>query len=131
MNLFFVYGSVIPNAFRLSAVQTNAQRASRSVWATISSGMPWRPANPIQSDLSSHRRPELERLAYENTCTFLEFCKPLTTLTGPDIALVTVVHFEFLRFGVGHFDRLEVMDMVHLLIEDLSVVIIATEEFRF
>jgi hypothetical protein len=52
-------------------------------------------------------------------------------LHQPDITLVTVLHFGFLPLRFGDFDRLEIMDKLHFLIEDLFAGIIATEEFRF
>jgi hypothetical protein len=42
-----------------------------------------------------------------------------------------VLHFGFLPLRFGDFDRLEIMDKLHFLIEDLFAGIIATEEFRF
>ena len=88
---------------------------------------------PSSQDLTSHGATKLKRLRYENACTFLEFCKPLTTFTSPDITLVTMLHFEFLRLQVEYFDRLEIMDKLHFLIEDLfaGIIYIATEELRF
>jgi hypothetical protein len=89
------------------------------------------PSLPSCRNLTSHRATKLKRLRYENACAFLEFCRPLTTFTSPDITFVTVLHFEFLRFRVGYFDRLKIMNKLHFLIEDFFARIIATEEFRY
>jgi len=71
---------------------------------------------------------ELEGFGNEDTGTLFEFGEPLPTLTSPDVALVTVLEFELLRFGVGHLDGLEIMDKLHFLVEDLLVGVVTTEQ---
>ena len=113
-------------------MQTNAQRVSRSVCSNI-----FRYAIatslPPSRDLTSHRAAKLKRFQKGNTGALFEFCEPLTVFTSPDVTLVTILHFEFLpvRPRVGYFNRLEIMDKFHFLIEDLFAGIVATEELRF
>jgi len=124
MCLYNSYGYVIPDAFKASAVQTNARdNIFRYAIAT---------SLPSSWDLTSHRATKLKCLGYENACAFLDFCKPLTTFTSPDITLVTVMQFELLRpLRVGYFDKLQIMDKLNFLIEDLFAGVITTEELRF
>jgi len=85
---------------------------------------------PSSWNLTSNCATELEGLGNENTGTLLELGKPLPTLASPDIAFVTVLEFELLRLGVGHLDGFEIMDELDLLVEDLLVGVITTEQLR-
>ena len=76
MCLYKSYGSVIPDWFRASAVQTRAHRIAQSVWAMISAGIPYRPASPPSGDLTHNSMTKFESLGDEDAGTFLELDKP-------------------------------------------------------
>ena len=84
---------------------------------------------PSGRNLTSDCATELEGFGNEDTGTFFEFGEPLPTLTSPDVALVTVLEFELLRFGVGHLDGLEIVDKLDFLVED-PVGVVTTEQLR-
>ncbi len=61
----------------------------------------------------------------------LELEELLTALPSPDVALVTVLELEFMSLGLGDFNGLKVVDELNLLVEDLLLRVVATEELRF
>ena len=85
---------------------------------------------PASRDLTSDGAAELEGLGNVDTSALLELGEPLSTFSSPDVALVAVLKFELLSFAIGHFNGLEIMDKLNLLVEDLLVRVVATEEFR-
>jgi len=62
---------------------------------------------PSSRNLTSNCATELEGFGNEDAGALLELGRPLPTLAGPDVALVTVLEFELLRLGVRHLDRFE------------------------
>jgi len=71
--------------------------------------------------LTSSCATELEGLG-----TLLELGEPLSTLAGPDIALVTMLEFEL---PCLHLNGFKIMDELNFLVEDL-VEVISTEQLR-
>jgi hypothetical protein len=86
---------------------------------------------PSGRDLSSDCTAEREALGYEHECAFLELEEPLAALPGPDVALVAVLELELVGLRLGNFDGLKIVDKLDLLVEDLLLRVIATEEFGF
>ena len=85
---------------------------------------------PSSWNLTSDCATELEGLGNVDAGTLLELGEPLTTLASPDVALVTVLEFEFLGFGVGHLDGFEIVNELDFLVEDLLVGVVTTEQLR-
>ena len=85
---------------------------------------------PSSWNLTSDCATELEGLGNVDAGTLLELGEPLATLASPDVALVTVLEFEFLGFGVGHLDGFEIVDELDFLVEDLLVGVVTTEQLR-
>jgi hypothetical protein len=58
---------------------------------------------------------------------------PFLSLTNrcPNIAFISVFVLELLGFGLGYFDRFQVVRKFDFLIEDLLLRVIATEIFGF
>lgn len=86
---------------------------------------------PPSGDLTSDSAAERERFRNHNAGTLLQLGEPLVTLAGPDVALVSVLQLELVCFGIGNFDRFEVMEKFDLLVEDLLFRVIPTEEIGF
>ena len=82
---------------------------------------------PSSRNLTSDGATELEGLWNEDTGTLLELGKPLPTLAGPDVTLVAVLEFEFLRLRVGHLDGFKIVDELDFLVEDLLVGVATAE----
>jgi len=77
--------------------------------------------------LTSDCATELEGLGNEDAGTLLELGKPLSTLAGPDIALVTMLEFELLRLGVRHLNG--IVYELNFLVEDV-VGVVTAEQLR-
>ena len=60
----------------------------------------------------------------------LELDEPLAALASPDIALVTVLVLVLLRFLLSGLERLQIVDELDLLVEDLLLRVVTTEQFR-
>ena len=84
---------------------------------------------PSSRNLTSDCVTELKGLGNEHAGTLLELGEPLSTLTSPDVALVTMLEFELLCFRVGHLNGFEIMDELNFLVEDL-VGVVTTEQLR-
>jgi len=94
-------------------------------------GNPVAPGVPTSRDLASNSSTELEGLGNVHTGTLLELCEPLTAFGSPDVALIAVLQLELLRLRVRDLDGLEIVEKFDLLVEDLLVRVIASEELRF
>jgi hypothetical protein len=82
---------------------------------------------PSCRNLASDCATELEGLGNVDAGTLLELGEPLSTLAGPDVALVAVLEFELLRLGVGHLDGFKIVDELDFLVEDLLVGVITAK----
>ena len=82
---------------------------------------------PAGEDLTTNETAAANDLRDENECTLLEFHAPLITFSGPDVTLVAVLVLVLLCLGVCGFERLQVVDELDFLVEDLLLRIVATE----
>ena len=92
---------------------------------TISTGV------PASWDLSTNETVELESLGDEDASALLELDEPLATFTCPDITLVAMLVLILLGLRLSSLEGLKVVDELDLLVEDLLLRIITTEELGF
>lgn len=85
---------------------------------------------PSCRDLPSNGATELERFRDEDARALLQFEKPLSAFTCPNVTSITVLEFELLGLSLGDLNSLKIVDELDFLIEDLLVGIVATEQFR-
>ena len=85
-------------------------------------------SRPPRGNLTSDETVEVERLGNDDASTFLEFDVPLARCCGPNIDLVLMLQLELVCFGLGNFERLEIMVELNLLVEGLFERVIAVEE---
>ena len=78
----------------------------------------------------SHRATEPHGLGRQDAVILLELDEPLVALAGPDVDLLAVLVLVLLGFGLSSLERLQIVDELDLLVEDLLLRVIATEEFR-
>lgn len=86
---------------------------------------------PACWNLPSDRSTKLECFRYEDTGALLQLGKPLPALASPNVTFIAVLKFELLSFGLCHFNRLQIVNKLNFLIENLLAWIITTEKLRF
>ena len=85
---------------------------------------------PARGDLASDEAVEAECLRHHDTGALLELDEPLSAFTGPDVALVAVLVLELIGFVGGRLEGLKVVKELDLLVEDLLLGVVATEQLR-
>lgn len=83
---------------------------------------------PAGRDLPSDETVELDGLGHEDASALLELDEPLAFLTSPDVALVAVLVLVLLGIGLVGLERLEVVQDLDLLVEDLLLRIVPREK---
>jgi hypothetical protein len=83
---------------------------------------------PTSWNLTSNCSAEFESLRNENSSAFLELDEPLLVRGSPDVALIAVFMFEFFGVITTDFNRLKIVSKLHLLIEDLLIRVVSSEE---
>ena len=81
---------------------------------------------PSGRDLTSNDSVKFDSLGNKDPSTLSELDEPLARLLSPDVTLVAVLVLVLLRLSVCGFERLQVVDELDFLVEDL-LRIVATE----
>lgn len=79
----------------------------------------------------SHKATEPHGLPHQDAVILLELDEPLVALAGPDVDRLAVLVLVLLGVGFSSLERLQVVDELNLLVEDLLRRVIAAEELRF